>query len=150
MLMKRKLFLIVLLIAFLAQGAWSQSKSDEIVGYWLTRGKNPAKIQIYKSGDRYHGKIVWLTEATENGQPKLDKKNPSIAKRTQSILGLPILSSFKFDGDDEWDEGKIYDPESGKTYSCYLALKDKNTLKLRGYIGVSLLGRTEYWRRTTL
>lgn len=148
--MKRKTVLLVLFVAFLGQRAWSQAKADDIVGYWQTRGKNPAKIQIYKSGDWYAGKIVWLTEATENGRPKVDKKNPDVARRNQPIIGLPILSGFKFDGGDEWEEGKIYDPESGKTYSCYLSLKDKNTLKVRGYIGVSLLGRTEYWTRTSL
>lgn len=73
--MKRKTVLLVLFVAFLGQRAWSQAKADDIVGYWQTRGKNPAKIQIYKSGDWYAGKIVWLTEATENGRPKVDKKN---------------------------------------------------------------------------
>ena len=148
--MKRKEFLAGFVLLFLGQAARSQAKADDIVGYWQTKGKNPAKIQIYKTDDRYHGKIVWLTEASENGKPKVDKKNPDLSKRGQPIVGLPILSGFKFDGNDEWEEGKIYDPESGKTYSCYLSLKDKNTLKVRGYIGVSLLGRTEYWTRTML
>lgn len=148
--MKRKVFLFLLFFSFLGQSGWSQVKSDDIIGYWQTKGKNPAKIQIYKTGDRYQGKIVWLTDASENGKPKTDKKNPDISKRTQPIVGLLILTGFKFNGNDEWEDGKIYDPESGKTYSCYLSLKDKNTLKVRGYIGVSLLGRTEYWTRTTL
>lgn len=59
-----------------------------------------------------------------------------------------MLTGFRFDGDDEWKDGDIYDPESGKTYSCYLSLKDNNTLKVRGYIGVSLFGRSETWTRT--
>lgn len=130
--------------------ARSQVKADDIVGYWLTHGKNPAKIQVYKAGTAYAGKIVWLKDVTENGQPKTDRKNPDAAKQNQPIVGLQILSGFVFDGDDEWENGKIYDPESGKTYRCYLSLKDKNTLKARGYIGVSLLGRTEIWTRTNL
>jgi uncharacterized protein (DUF2147 family) len=93
---------------------------------------------------------VWLSEPTENGRPKLDKKNPDAGRRNQQLIGLNLLSHFRFDGDDEWEDGRIYDPESGKTYRCYLTLKDRNTLKLRGYIGVSLLGRTEVWTRTTL
>ena len=147
--MKRKGWWIVVVLLFAGQAAWSQAKADDIVGHWLTRGKKQAKIQIYASGDRYGGKITWVTEPTENGKPKLDKNNPDLSKRGQPIVGLVLLSDFKFNGKDEWQEGKIYDPESGKTYSCYLSLKDKNTLKLRGYIGVSLLGRTEYWTRTT-
>jgi uncharacterized protein (DUF2147 family) len=147
--MKRKNGLLFLLLV-VAQLAWGQAKGDEIVGYWLTRGKNTAKIQIYKSADKYYGKIVWLSEPTENGRPKVDKKNPDAGRRNQQLIGLNLLSDFRFDGDDEWEDGKIYDPESGKTYRCYLTLKDRNTLKLRGYIGVSLLGRTEVWTRTTL
>jgi uncharacterized protein (DUF2147 family) len=62
------------------------------------------------------------------------------------VLGLVILTGFKFDTD-EWSDGDIYDPEKGKTYSCTLSLKDSGTLKVRGYIGISLIGRTEIWTR---
>ena len=65
------------------------------------------------------------------------------------FIGLEILRNFKFDNDDEWEGGKIYDPESGKTYSCNMSLTG-NELKVRGYVGVSLLGRTETWTRTNL
>jgi uncharacterized protein (DUF2147 family) len=139
---------LVIAVVVMNVSAFCQAKADEIVGYWQTKGKNPAKIQIYKTGDRYNGRIVWLKNPTENGVPKTDKKNPDKARQSQPIVGTEILTGFRFDGDDEWEDGKIYDPESGKTYSCYLSLKDKSTLKLRGYIGVSLLGRTEYWTRT--
>jgi uncharacterized protein (DUF2147 family) len=61
-------------------------------------------------------------------------------------VGLVILRDFKFD-EDEWEGGKIYDPESGKTYSCILSIQDKGTLKVRGYVGISLLGRTEIWKK---
>ncbi len=128
----------------------SQVRADDIIGVWLASGKEPAKIQIYKAGQRYHGKIVWLQNPLSNGKPKLDANNPDNSKRNQSIVGLSILSEFEFDGDDEWDDGKIYDPESGKTYSCYLSLKNNATLKVTGYIGLSMFGRTETWTRTTL
>lgn len=124
----------------------AQTKADDIVGVWLTGGKEPAKIQVYKAGDKYYGKIVWLKYPEENGLPRVDSKNPDTDKRTRKIIGLVILNNFKFD-DDEWSDGKIYDPESGKTYSCNISLKGNNTLKVRGYIGISLLGRTEVWTR---
>ena len=129
--------------------SFAQIKADDVIGTWLTNGKEPAKIQIYKSGDKYFGKIVWLKNPAENGKPKFDANNPDESKRNQPLIGLVILKDFKFDGDDEWKEGDIYDPESGKTYSCFLTLKDKNSLKVRGYIGISLIGRTETWARTT-
>jgi uncharacterized protein (DUF2147 family) len=77
------------------------------------------------------------------------KKNPNDKLKSRPILGLNILSNFKFDGTKEWKNGKIYDPQTGKTYSCYLAFTDKtkNKLKLRGFIGISLLGGTTHWTR---
>jgi uncharacterized protein (DUF2147 family) len=74
----------------------------------------------------------------------MDKNNPDQAKQGQPVLGLEILNGFGFDKD-EWNEGHIYDPESGKTYSCTLSLKDAHTLKVRGYVGISMFGRTEIW-----
>ncbi len=142
---KNLLAIVLLLLNF---GAAAQQKTDDIVGVWLTAGKEQAKVQIYKSGDRYYGKIIWLKNPVENGQPRTDAKNPDKAKRNNPIIGLAILSGFKFDGDDEWKSGDIYDPESGKTYSSYMTLKNANTLKLRGYVGISLFGRTETWTRT--
>ena len=126
----------------------SQIKADDILGVWLTSGKEPAKIQIYKSGQKYYGRIVSLQNPLNNGKPKMDINNPDKLKRNQQILGLIILIGFEFDGD-EWNDGKIYDPESGKIYSCYLSIKNESALKVRGYIGVSLFGRTETWTKTS-
>ncbi len=128
--------------------AAAQNKADDIVGLWLSSGKEPAKVQIFKSGDKYYGKITWLQNPVKDGRPRTDANNPDKNKRNNPIIGLTILKNFSFDGDDEWTGGTIYDPQNGKTYSCYLYMKDKNTLKLRGYIGISLLGRTETWTRT--
>jgi len=141
--------ILCLLLILLMNGVKAQVKADDIVGVWLTGGKEPAKIQIYKSGPKYYGKIAWLKNPTENGKPKVDSKNPDKSKQSQPVMGLTILKDFSFDTD-EWNDGTIYDPESGKTYSCHMTLKDKNTLKVRGYIGISLLGRTEIWTKNAL
>lgn len=138
------LSLIYLLAGF---STFSQNKTDDLIGIWLTPGDNSAKIEIFKTAEKYYGKIVWMKNPTINGKPKLDIKNLDKNKQHIPRLGLLIMKEFKFDGDDEWKGGNIYDPESGKTYSGYTYLKDKNTLKLRGYIGISLLGRTETWTR---
>jgi sterol desaturase/sphingolipid hydroxylase (fatty acid hydroxylase superfamily) len=134
-----------LLLAGVA-GVRGQVKADDITGVWLTHGDKPAKVQIYKSGGQYFGKIVYLQFPTENGKPMVDKKNPDAGKQDRPLLGLVILTGFQFDTD-EWNGGDVYDPEKGKTYSCTISLKDANTLKVRGYIGISLLGRTEIWTR---
>jgi uncharacterized protein (DUF2147 family) len=138
-------FIIVCMFSFTA---FSQNNADDIVGIWLTGGKEPAKVQIYKAGEKYYGKIIWLKNPTKDGKPLVDSNNPDKAKRNNSVIGLLILIGFKFDGDDEWDGGDIYDPESGKTYSCYMYLKGKDTLKIRGYVGISLFGRTETWTKS--
>ena len=144
--MKYKLSICLIILQFINIIVFAQ-KADDIVGIWLTAGKEPAKIQIYKSGERYYGKIIWLKYPAEDGKARVDKRNPDKGKRNQSIVGLIILKAFKFDGGDTWEDGDVYDPESGKTYSCTLALKDRSNLKVRGYVGISLFGRTEVWTR---
>jgi uncharacterized protein (DUF2147 family) len=145
--MKSKFFItaVLILICCILK---AQNNAEAIIGNWLTGGKEPATIQIYKSGEKFYGKIIGLKNPTDNGKPKLDNNNPDKLKRTSPIIGLILLTGFKFDGDDEWKNGDIYDPESGKTYSSYLYLKDTNTLKVRGYVGISIFGRTETWTRT--
>jgi uncharacterized protein (DUF2147 family) len=85
----------------------------------------------------------------EKGQPKLDTNNPNNSLKSKPIVGAIILRDFEFK-DGEWTNGKIYDPESGKDYKCYMRFKDANTLNVRGYIGISMIGRTEVWTRTKL
>ena len=65
----------------------------------------------------------------------------------QPLLGLIMLRNFVYDEDQVWNDGEIYDPKNGKTYSCKMTLKDWNTLDVRGYIGISLFGRTDTWKR---
>lgn len=140
---RRSAFLMVLWL--FALQAFAQTK-DDVLGKWL----NPTgegQIEIYKKGDKYFGKLVWIKDPTdENGKPKKDEKNPNESLRSKPILGLEILKNFVFD-DGKWVDGSIYDPKSGKTYSCKLTLKDDKQLSIRGYIGVSLIGRTEVWKR---
>jgi uncharacterized protein (DUF2147 family) len=143
-----KIVTVLAALILLSNSIKAQNKADDIVGIWLTSGNEPAKIQIYKSSDKFYGKIIWLKNPNDNGVPKTDKNNPDKIKKTNPIIGLALLSGFKFDGDDAWKGGVIYDPQNGKTYSCNISLKDKNTLKVRGYIGISLLGRTEVWARS--
>lgn len=145
--MKTVITSFILIASLISFDTHSQNKADDILGIWLTSGKEPARIQIYKTGEKFYGKIIWLKNPTENGKQRTDASNPDKTKRSNPIIGLIMLTAFKFDGDDEWEGGNIYDPESGKSYSSYIHLKDKNTLKVRGYIGVSLFGRTETWTR---
>ncbi|MCC5921844.1 MAG: DUF2147 domain-containing protein [Cyclobacteriaceae bacterium] len=137
-------FLLFLCVGF---SVFAQD-ADAIKGEWLTSNED-AHIKIYKATNgKYYGKISWLKDPLdENGNPLKDNLNPDNSKREQEIMGLILLKGFEYTDDNFWDNGKIYDPEKGKEYSSNLKLKDANTLEVRGYIGVSFVGRTETWKR---
>ena len=139
--------LATLLLLVFGSGLSSQAQSDPIEGVWLNEEKD-ARIQIYKGQDnKFYGKIIWLKEPNENGVPRLDKKNPNAKERNQSIVGKIILKKFERD-DKKYDDGTIYDPQNGKTYDATITYKGK-TLALRGYVGISLFGRTTVWERVS-
>ncbi len=122
--------------------------AEAVVGEWYT-SEERAKIEVYNCGEAYCGKIVWLKEPNNpDGSTKLDKENPDETLRDRPIVGTNILQNLEYDGDGDYEDGEIYDPESGKTYSCLMRLKeDGKVLEVRGYIGISLMGRTEKWTK---
>ncbi len=152
--MKIRSLLIVLMglvIYPFAQISAQEVKADDVLGIWLNEDKD-AHVEIYKDGDKYFGKIVWLKNPIreETGKPKLDKENEDESLRTRPVMGMLLLNNFVFDGDDEWEDGTVYDPKNGKTYKCYMEFDDEDNmdkLKVRGFIGFSLLGRTTYWTK---
>lgn len=121
---------------------------DAIVGVWKT-GEGTAMVRIFKNGEKYQGKIVWLKEPNdpETGKPKADKNHPDESVRSRPILGLINVWGFVHKGDNVWEEGNIYDPKNGNTYSCTIKMDNANSIEVRGYIGVSLIGRTDVWTR---
>lgn len=120
--------------------------NDDILGYWLSESGR-AVIEITKDSGEYNGTLKWLlVEHTGEHNPALDNENPDESLRKRKLNGLKMLSGFKYD-DGEYEGGKIYDPKSGKTYNAYMELENKDKLKLRGYVGISLFGRTSYWSR---
>nr|NQU91464.1 DUF2147 domain-containing protein [Bacteroidota bacterium] len=148
--MKRFVIILFALLSavFVSNQASSQVKADDIVGIWLNEDED-AHIKVENRDGKYYGNIIWLKEPNEEGTdvPKLDDENPDPELQKRPVMGLELLNGFEFDGDDEWEDGDIYDPKSGKTYSCYMKFTDdtKKKLKVRGFIGISLLGRTTYW-----
>jgi uncharacterized protein (DUF2147 family) len=116
-----------------------------VAGTWLS-GDGDGLIEVRVSGNEISGMILG-SRNKDPDRPTTDIHNPDPALRDQLLIGLEIFSGFNYDGDGAWSGGFIYDPNSGKTYRCKLKLKDRNTLKLRGYIGISLLGRTDVWTR---
>lgn len=119
---------------------------EAILGEWYN-GAQDATILLYESNGKVMGKINWIKEPNEDGKPKVDKHNPDPAKRNTPALGLLIMRHFEKIKDGYWENGTIYDPKNGKTYKCNLTLKDKDHLDVRGYVGFSMLGRTENWTK---
>ncbi len=143
------LFSILLVLAFYTNEINAQKFSaDDLIGVWEpSHGKG--RVKIDKIGEKYFGKVVWLKQPLdpETGEKKLDKSNPDPTLRKRRRLGLRVLQDFVSNGDGYWDSGTIYDPENGTTYNCKITMKNKNTLDIRGFVGVSVFGRTDTWKR---
>jgi len=120
------------------------------VGRWRTiddkTGEQTSVVEITQAGDVLNGRVIKIIpKAGDPADPTCKKcEGP---EKDQRILGMTILKGFKRDGD-EWDGGTILDPRSGNVYNSELRLdEDGKKLQVRGYIGISLFGRTATWIR---
>ena len=138
--------LLIFIIFFLTTTIYSQTFILE--GEWYNEEKD-AVITIKKDkSDKYFGIITWMKYPNDdNGNPKKDPLNPEEKLRKRNRLGMKIMDGFSYDNDNKWDQGKIYDPKSGNTYKGTITLNTRNTLDLRGYVGISWFGRTSFWTR---
>ena len=146
--MKKHLFTA---IAILFVPLFLHAQADKIVGTWYTE-EGTSTVDIYKGSDgKFHGKISWLEEPNEDGKPKVDKENPNAKLKKRPIMGLPLVKGFKYSSKKkQWVEGRIYDPDNGKTYDCYAWFENGNynKLYLKGYVaGIRALGRKTQWKR---
>ena len=139
--MKKIIFSMIFMLAPLA-AAFAQ----DVVGKWKLED-GTAIVEVYKNGDAYNGKIVWLEKPTEaDGSPAVDSNNPDKALRSRKLIGLNMLSGLKKNGG-EYTGGSIYDPGNGKTYNCSMKVEG-DILKVRGSLDKKgLLGRTMDWYR---
>ncbi len=127
----------------------SSFEPDDILGTWAN-SDNVLKVKIEKIGTHYFGKLVWLEKPNEpDGAPKLDKNNPDPTLRKVPFIGLRVMKDMKYKGDGVWSGGTLYDPEKGKTYGCKITLVSLDVANIRGYIGLSILGKTEKFSRVS-
>jgi uncharacterized protein (DUF2147 family) len=139
--------LVVALWAIVLVAAAPPGPSPE--GRWLTQRKHGI-VEIYRCGGdgTLCGRLVWFQ--IEPGDPNtqgLDLHNPDPARRNLSMCGLVLMTGLKPAGANVWEDGSLYDAETGKTYSGMITLQADGTLRLRGYIGVPLLGESNVWTR---
>ena len=141
---KRSLLIIFLIICI--NGVFAQGK-DALVGKWLTT-TGEAQIMIYPAGGKFSGRIVWLKKPNDStGQPETDDNNPDPKLARRPIIGLEMLKGFTYTADGVWEGGTIYDPKTGRTYSCKISMVERDKINVRGFVGISMLGRTETWSR---
>ena len=133
---------IAVVMLALAAGA----TTTDIEGRWLS-GDGEGWIEIELVGDSLVGRIAGSPKDQPGDAPRYDDLNPDPTLRDRPLKGLAIMNGFTYKGDGRWTGGRIYDPNSGKTYRATIRQVNANKLKLRGYIGISLFGRTDTWTR---
>jgi len=122
---------------------------DALCGEWWTPG-NDGRITFFKNGTTYSGKVSWIKKNIdpETGKPILDKHNPDPSLRSRPVQNLVLFYNFEYSSSKEkYIDGKLYDSNTGNTYSCWIKLIDKNVLELHGFVGFSLIGKSVYFTR---
>jgi uncharacterized protein (DUF2147 family) len=139
----KKIFLTISLVALTVMTAVAQ----DVTGKWKTiddeTGEAKSVVEIYKQNGKIYGKVVEIFDASKRN---LNCVECTGNDKNKPIMGLVIIKGLQKDGD-EYNGGTITDPNNGKVYKCYIELEGANTLNVRGYIGFSLLGRTQTWTR---
>ncbi len=136
-------------VFFLALLAATQvrAQSPTPIGVWLHANQR-IEIEILPCGDRLCGKLVWFKRPNDaQGQPLVDFKNTDPTLRARPVLGLTILSGLRRTDENTWEDGKIYNPDDGNDYQARMSIKDDGTLRVRAYVILPLLGKTQIWTR---
>ena len=144
---KRGAALAILVLCVLLCFRTSEVRAEGLspLGLWENED---ATFQIFESAGKLGAKIVALkVPKTPDGKEKTDIHNPDPARRGIPIIGLVFMSGFAKKSATRWEGGTIYDPKSGNTYSCSMELESPNQIKVRGFIGLELIGRTDHWSR---
>ncbi len=148
--------LVIAACCFQLVSVVAAQNADAIVGRWeVNNKKDIVHIEIKQAGDSYSGSIVWIKEKLfpENdprgmgGEPKVDRNNPDPALRTRPIVGVEVLAELKYFGRGEWKQGRLYAPDRGRMASCKMKLLSNGSLRVRGFVGHPIFGRSMEWRR---
>jgi uncharacterized protein (DUF2147 family) len=154
---RRRACLLALALAALSGGrldaqdkAATVNAGDALLGEWWTEN-NEGRIRITREKEgTYRGTSTCCVQRDAQGKPLLDVHNPNPERRARPVLGIVIIWKLKYDADGEYVDGYVYNPRDGKTYRIDVELIDHETLKIRGYLGISLLGQSQIWKRAHL
>ena len=142
--------LLALALASSAHGATEGAVTDDVRGLWVDHregDKRKVAVWIEDCDGLLCGRIYWQKKPLSGGQPKLDRHNPDTALRDRPLCGLRILTGFRRTKEGTWSAGHIYNPNDGRTYSSTLQLEPDGSLRVRGYVGLPLFGKTVEWVR---
>lgn len=131
-------FFTALLFAIPAQAA------DPVEGLWLTQNERSV-INVHECDQGLCGDIYWIIE----GGMQYDSENPDASKHDTPMCGLRILYGFEKDDEGKWEDGNIYKADEGDLYNANVSMNDDGTLKVRGYVGISMFGKSQTWTKVT-
>jgi uncharacterized protein (DUF2147 family) len=142
------------LVAGLALGAAAETVpaagSGDVRGLWVDQrdpGKRKIGVWIEDCESQLCGRVFWLRKPLSGGKPKRDVHNPDARLRERPLCGLRILTGFRRERDGVWNAGQVYNPNDGRTFSSTMTLEADGGLRIRGYVGTTLFGKTVEWVR---
>ena len=141
----------ILLVLFLSGiSSMAQKNPDAIIGKWMSV-ENNIMVEVYKDAGIYKAKVLWFDDSDNKSKPmqtRTDEKNPDKGLRTRKIIGLQVLNGLSYNAsNDKWEDGKIYDSSSGKTWDASAWLISDHLLKVRGYWLIEFFGETMKFKR---
>jgi uncharacterized protein (DUF2147 family) len=143
----RQLKITIVLLCFTL---FTQAQNKKIIGIWWNQEKT-SRVEIFEENSKIFGKIVWLenNKNKDGSTPRTDYNNPKLELQKNKLIGTRILKNLVWDANDsEWSKGEIYDPKTGKTYSCYAVLQNDGKLFIKGFVlGMSFIGKSTLWTR---
>jgi len=128
----------------------AQTKQDRILGIWMST-ENKLMVEVYKVNNSFKAKVLWFNDTDDKSKPytiRTDEKNPDHSLRNRKLLGLEVLHGLTYNAEeDKWENGRIYDAKSGKTWDASIAITDEHLLKVRGFWHFEFFGETMKFKR---
>lgn len=137
---------VSVLLLFLA----TQISKDDVLGRWISTDKSVA-VNIYREGNNFKSKVIWFDERLGSGTPmntRIDTHNPNSKMRDRKVIGMDVLENLNFNTENKrWENGKIYDASSGRTWDTFAEIQKDGQLFVRGFWKFTWIGKTLYFKR---
>lgn len=143
-LLKKTLMSLTLFTALATSAAEAR---EPVSGVWLNDTGRGA-VEIYPCAASVCGRIIWLRQPiSKSGKPVQDKNNPEPAARQNAVCGLEVITGAAPQEDGSWDGGRIYDPQTGKSFNVAIERLDRDRVRITGYVGARFFGKSYVWQR---